>query len=311
MSDRPSKIVDFIESGEAGYQQIFARSPLLSSISSKLDDLLFAYDYFPPGVTPSILSKQHSLGIFIDLPAPVSTERSIDGKLRREVVMRGDTVIVPADTWHHAEWNRGGGAIVVSLEPQAMLDTLNRTLDRERLELIPYFATTDPTIDSPRGTLRERIGISLKHALEHPGNLSRLYAESMLDALAMHLLQHYSVQKYAVPTYQGGLAPAQLEQIVDYIDVYLDRDLSLHELAQLAQLSPHYFSQLFKQSTGFAPRQYILRHRIDRGKKLLRQGGTSIARVAQMVGFVDQSHFHRHFKRLEGVTPKAFVDRVR
>jgi AraC family transcriptional regulator len=303
MTDRSSMIVDFTVAGEAGYQQIFARSPLLSSISGKLEDLFFAYDYFPPGVTPSILSKQHSLGIFIDLPAPVTTERSIDGKLRREVVRRGDTVIVPADTWHHSEWNRGGGAIVVSLEPQAMLDTLNRTLDRERLELIPYFATTDLTID--------RIGISLKHALEHPGNLSRFYAESMLDALAMHLLQHYSVQKYAVPTYQGGLAPAQLEQIVDYIDVYLDRDLSLHELAQLAQLSPHYFSQLFKQSTGFAPRQYILRHRIDRGKKLLRQGGTSIARVAQMVGFVDQSHFHRHFKRLEGVTPKAFVDRVR
>ncbi|AFY93844.1 helix-turn-helix transcriptional regulator [Chamaesiphon minutus] len=299
MSDRESTIVDFTVAGEAGYQQIFDRPPLLSSISAQLDGLLVAYDYFPPGATPNILAKQHGLGIFIDLPAPVTAERWIDGKLRREVVRRGDAVIVPADTWHYAEWNRGGGAIVVGLEPKVIRDTLNLTLERDRLELIPHFATTDPTID--------RIGISLKHALEHPGSLSRLYAESMLDALMMHLLQHYSVQKYALPTYHSGLAPTQLEQIVDYIDTYLDRDLSLHELAQIVQLSPHYFSQLFKQSTGFSPHQYILRCRIDRGKKLLRQGGSSIAQVAKTIGFTDQSHFHRHFKRLEGITPKAFV----
>jgi AraC family transcriptional regulator len=302
MSDRKSTIVDFTTAGEAGYQQIFDRAPLLSSVSAQLDNLLVAYDYFPPGATPNILSKQHGLGIFIDLPAPVTTERWIDGKLRREIVRRGDAVIIPADTWHSAECNRGGGAIVVGLEPHLMLDTLNLTLDRDRLELIPHFATTDPTID--------RIGISLKHALEHPGSLSRLYAESMLDALMMHLLQHYSVQNYPLPTYEGGLAPSQLERIVDYIDTYLSRDLSLRELAQLVQLSPHYFSQLFKQSTGFSPHQYILRCRIDRGKELLRQGGLSIAGVAKSVGFVDQSHFHRHFKRLEGITPKAFASQV-
>jgi AraC family transcriptional regulator len=170
------------------------------------------------------------------------------------------------------------------------------------LELMPHFATTDPTIDL--------IGISLKHALEHPGSLSRLYAESMLDALMMHLLQHYSAQNYTLPTYKGGLTPAQLKQTVDYIDTYLALELSLHELARLVQLSPHYFSQLFKQSTGFSPHQYILRRRIDRGKQLLRQGGWSIAGVAKSVGFTDQSHFHRHFKRIEGITPKAFVDRV-
>jgi AraC family transcriptional regulator len=116
---------------------------------------------------------------------------------------------------------------------------------------------------------------------------------------------------------RSGLALSQLERVIDYIDTDLvggspkeNRNLSLCELAQLVQLSPHYFSQLFKQSTGFSPHQYILRCRIDRGKQLLRQGGLSIAGVAKSVGFVDQSHFHRHFKRLEGITPQAFVDRV-
>jgi AraC family transcriptional regulator len=117
---------------------------------------------------------------------------------------------------------------------------------------------------------------------------------------------------------RSELALSQLARVIDYIDTYLvggsprenNGDLSLHELAQLVQLSPHYFSQLFKQSTGFPPHQYILRCRIDRGKQLLRQGGLSIAGVAKIVGFVDRSHFHRHFKRLEGITPKAFVSQV-
>lgn len=295
-------MVDFAAEGEAAYDRIFDRLPLISSVSVQLEDLLFAYDYFPPGATPNVLCKQHGLVIFTDLPAPVQAERRIDDKLRREIVRRGDAVVVPADTWHSAEWNRGGGAIIVGLEPQAMLNTLDRTLDRDSLELMPHFATSDPLID--------RIGIVLKSALEHPNSLSRLYAESLLDTLMMHLFQHYSVQNYILPTYRGGLAASQLAQIVDYIETYLNCDLSLQELAQLVQLSPHYFSQLFKQSTGLSPHQYILRCRIDRGKELLLKGGVSIAQVAKIVGFTDQSHFHRHFKRLEGITPKAFVSQV-
>ena len=71
-------------------------------------------------------------------------------------------------------------------------------------------------------------------------------------------------------------------------------------------MSPHYFSQLFKESTGITPHQYVIRCRIDRAKDLLKQGKLSIAEIAKEVGFVDQSHLHRHFKRLVGVTPKLF-----
>ena len=71
-------------------------------------------------------------------------------------------------------------------------------------------------------------------------------------------------------------------------------------------MSPSYFSRLFKQSTGYAPHQYVIRCRVERAKKLLLQEKLTIADIAYSLGFAHQSHLNRHFKRLVGVTPKKF-----
>lgn len=82
--------------------------------------------------------------------------------------------------------------------------------------------------------------------------------------------------------------------------------MSLRELSSLVQISPHYFSQLFKQTTGTTPHQYVIRCRIERAKYLMQQNKLPLAEIATQVGFTDQSHLHRHFKRLVGVTPKTY-----
>lgn len=100
----------------------------------------------------------------------------------------------------------------------------------------------------------------------------------------------------------------KLRQVIDYINDHLDQDLGLAKLAELVQMSPHYFARLFKQSTGFAPHQYVIRCRVERAKQLLIQGKLTIAQVAYAVGFAHQSHLNRHFKRWLGVTPKALLE---
>lgn len=82
--------------------------------------------------------------------------------------------------------------------------------------------------------------------------------------------------------------------------------LRLHELANLVQMSSHYFSLLFKQSMGLTPHQYVIRTRVDRAKKLLLKGEMLIVDIAQTVGFANQSHLNLHFKCLVGLTPKQF-----
>jgi AraC family transcriptional regulator len=289
-----SLIVDFVKEKEAGYQRVFRRSPLLSSMTAQWEGSLVAYDHFSPGQTPEIYAKQHCIGIFTDLSKPASVERVLDGQRRQEWVAQGDFVLVPAEVGQKAVSDRGAGAIVLSFESQ----TIAQNLEGTSIELIPHFATADPLV--------HQIAIAIKRALEEAGPTSRLYAESMTTALIVHLAQYYSAKPFTLPSYTGGLAQVKLQQVMDYIQTYLDHDLSLKELAAIAQISPHYFSQLFKQSTGISPHQYVIQCRIQRAQVLLKESKLSLAEIAKIVGFVDQSHFHRHFKRLIRVTPKVF-----
>ncbi|MFQ4140857.1 AraC family transcriptional regulator [Chlorogloeopsis sp. ULAP02] len=292
--------VNFIREKEAGYKRIFRRLPLVSSVSVGWDDLCIAYDQYPPGELPKILVKQHCIGIFTDIPSAVQAERKIDGRLVQEQNVQGDFVIVPANTSHQVVWNKLGGALSIAIDPTFFAQTIYEIVNPDRIELLPQFATSDPLI--------YQIGLALKSVLVKHGTTSRLYAETLINTLIVHLLEKNSVLCRNSSEYVGGKLPQyKLRQVIDYIYAHIDRDLSLKELGTVVQMSPHYFSQLFKETTGITPHQYVIRCRIERAKDLLQQGKVSIAEIAEQVGFVDQSHLHRYFKRLVGITPKTFL----
>ena len=295
MSDAQQLKVDFAKEKEAGYRRIYARSPQLTSLAAGWNGVYFGYDYIPPGEAPEVVAKQHCIAIFSELAAPACVERSLDGCFRYDRVAQGDMVVVPANVGCRSRWTDPSGVIFWGIDSALFAQVAYEVVDPDRVELLPHFAKPDPLI--------YQMGLSLKAALERDGLASRLYGETMTNALMVHLLQHYSAQRPSFREY-GGLPQHQLRQVTDYIQDHLDRDLSLQELAAIVSMSSHYFLQLFKQSTGITPHQFVIRCRVERAKELLLRGTVSIAEVARLVGFVDQSHLHRHFKRLLGITPK-------
>jgi AraC family transcriptional regulator len=82
----------------------------------------------------------------------------------------------------------------------------------------------------------------------------RLYGESAADALAVYLLNGYTVRRYTPAAYRGGLPGHRLKRVPDFIGDNLAGDLSLAQRAAVVSMSPHYFAELFSKSTGHPPR---------------------------------------------------------
>jgi AraC-like DNA-binding protein len=80
---------------------------------------------------------------------------------------------------------------------------------------------------------------------------------------------------------------------------------SLAELAEMTELSQFALLRAFRTETGLPPHAYLNQLRVRRARLLL-DNGVSAADVAAQVGFADQAHLTRHFKRVVGVPPAAY-----
>jgi AraC family transcriptional regulator len=63
---------------------------------------------------------------------------------------------------------------------------------------------------------------------------------------------------------------------------------------------------MFRKSTGESPHQFVLRHRIERGKEMLREQEARVLDVAIACGFKTQQHFARVFRRICGISPTEY-----
>lgn len=142
----------------------------------------------------------------------------------------------------------------------------------------------------------------LSEAVNDPDPSMQLYGEGLIAAIAARL--------FAKPSEPGaetkGLAPCQLQRVVEYLDAHLPQRVDLTHLAALAGLSQSQFSRAFKASTGMAPYRWQLDARIRRAQLLLINTNTSLDDVAEATGFADAVHFGRTFRKLTGATPAAW-----
>ena len=78
------------------------------------------------------------------------------------------------------------------------------------------------------------------------------------------------------------------------------------ELAEIAKLSPFYFSHMFKRETGFAPMEYVINTRIEHAKTLLLTTNRSIADIAEEVGYVSSASLINLFVKKVGESPGKY-----
>ena len=143
---------------------------------------------------------------------------------------------------------------------------------------------------------------SAHRAAEHG---DRLASSSLLTAALTRLLRAHSAAGPADAREPASRAPASVAAIRDLLPQRLADPPSLAELAAVTGLSQFALLRAFRRETGMPPHAYLNQLRV-RSARLLLDDGLAPADVAARLGFADQAHLTRHFKRVLGVPPAAY-----
>jgi AraC-like DNA-binding protein len=128
--------------------------------------------------------------------------------------------------------------------------------------------------------------------------------QQSLFATTMVALARHTERKTELP--EAGNGKRAVERAKAYLRERFNEPISLAELATACGLSRFYLVHAFTKETGLSPHAYQVHVRIERARSLLLKG-ISFAAAAASLGFADQSHFTRHFKRIMHVTPKQYA----
>jgi AraC-like DNA-binding protein len=218
---------------------------------------------------------------------------------------RGAMYSVPADTLvitqlgetHRADWMSAENCTFRGLRIGTDLLQQVATEVAGRETGLPFFPT--PLVNDR--DLNTQI-VLVHQALER--STSQLEQQTLvLDSLAQLILRH-AENRLSVAKLGSEIQP--VARVRAYLEDNYNREISLEQLAQVANLSSFHLNRAFRQTFGMPPHAYQIQVRILRAKRLLTEE-LSIKKVALATGFASQSHFGSHFKRLVRVTPGQYV----
>jgi len=274
--------------------------PALSSLSSKRagwDGIALESFGDVPGVSiPDHGHPSHFLNLLTH--GNIKAQWTTEGKSRSAHNGPGTIYVLPVGTHDRLTWSGPTTRIILVMEPRFLSRSLEGTSHLKDVELTTHWNLRDRHIQA--------LMLALHADLEDGSPAGPLYGESLGLALAVYLVRRYSVRNCGKPDYRGSMPTMRLNRTLEFINQNLTRDLRLWELAQVAGISPSYFCELFRASTGLPPYKYILRCRVERAKQYLRDPKITLACAGAAAGFADQSHFTKVFRRIVGVTPMRF-----
>jgi AraC family transcriptional regulator len=143
-------------------------------------------------------------------------------------------------------------------------------------------------------TDRMRAGASATYVL----SLSKALFAAVLDMT-------HELQEQSKP---AALTGSRWDAVTMYLRDHLNEPISVATLAPIARMPPEQFGAAFRAATGMSVRQWQMDHRVRAAQRLLADNPReSLAEVATLCGFQDQSHFSRAFLKVVGQTPTAWL----
>jgi len=127
----------------------------------------------------------------------------------------------------------------------------------------------------------------------------RTEAKALLDRLVRAAEEH-----------RGNLETDAARKIERFVRDHCHEDLSLETIARQVGLSPHYVSKIFKERTGVNYIDYLTECRVEKAKELMRDPSLSLKEIAIDVGYRDPNYFSKVFRKVCGLSPSEYRDRI-
>lgn len=147
----------------------------------------------------------------------------------------------------------------------------------------------------------------LEEAIQLGQNKEKFYElrlKACLNQVIYQLYRHdYVRQKRTDDAYRKN---EKIRQIIEYIQQHASRQLTIAELAQVANYSQTHFMTFFKQQTGTSAMDFIIQHRLYQASQALKDTVKPILTIAEEVGFNNLSNFNRQFRKYYQQTPSQY-----
>ncbi|WP_320169293.1 AraC family transcriptional regulator [Maridesulfovibrio sp.] len=224
-------------------------------------------------------------------------------KFAAETVMfnAGEMCILPPGTSHNCESISGDTFGPHSYRALCVSAGYMKQLAEEitgRPGILPGFSPAD----THKNFDRESFDIFFS-LLECGGEI--MERDIALREFLYHAILNLSTGNF-VPEEAGNQQQA-LERVRNHIQTNFRERTTLSDLARTGCISPFYLQKLFVKHYGVSPQELLINCRIREAEKLLQQG-IPPAEAAVDSGFADQSHFSRHFKKINGISPGRFIN---
>ena len=234
----------------------------------------------------------------VAISGAVTTKKvSANGRLIATNGNSGNLCITPAGQPISAVWEKRLDNMMILLDPELIDRAARENGISSRFEFSEVYKQRDPLIQQLGLTLLEESQSST------PG---RLFSDSLIQTLTLHLVNHYGTSQPATQSATGGLPGYKLRRVKEFIMENLEEDLSLAEISAVADLSQFHFARMFRKSTGITPQQFLMQQRIERAKELLAKEDLPIVEISLRTGFKNQSHFTSLFRKFTSLTPKVW-----
>lgn len=282
--------------GHHAYDSIGFNGPPIADAISSPDSPLLVIEHLGLANNNTGATKHTSLldALLLNVSSQGRARGKVGGERFDEALHRGLVSFVPQGLDFEFEFPSSNTTLLIFL-PDGMLHGVMEEMG---------VASVAPILVKPHQRLRQLITL-IDHEIRTPGFASDMMIDGIMQAISSILVRGDRPTD-PVRADRVHMSRAKLNRVMEFVEARLDRALSLHDLARVADLSPFHFSRVFKLTTGETPYHFVCSRRLARAQQLLIERDMPLAELALACGFASQSHFTAAFSKAFGTSPGRY-----